>query len=85
LLEKTFARIRARLQSDVFQKLLGKSKILNREGRKEIAKNAKKNYECSGAFREDAGDSPQLVQREPLPCLLWFFFVSPVVPANLLI
>jgi hypothetical protein len=32
------------------QKLLYKSKVLNREARKEIAKDAKKTYECSGLF-----------------------------------
>src|ERR1700757_1803674 len=32
------------------QRLLYKSKVLNREARKEIAKDAKKTYECSGLF-----------------------------------
>src|ERR1700757_5431031 len=32
------------------QRLLYKSKVLNREARKEIAKDAKKTYECFGLF-----------------------------------
>jgi hypothetical protein len=44
----------------MFSETLGKSKILNREGRKEIAKDAKKNYECSGAFREESGGRQNL-------------------------
>src|SRR5579864_3393176 len=46
------------------QKLLYKSKVLNREKRKEIAKDAKKTYECSGLFSKTLEGGKILKRRE---------------------
>src|SRR5579864_8990022 len=46
------------------QKLLYKSKVLNREAREEIAKDAKKTYECSGLFSKTLEGGKILKRRE---------------------
>jgi hypothetical protein len=43
----------------MYSERLDKSKVLNREGRKEIAKDAKKN-DYSHVFREDSGERQNL-------------------------
>lgn len=47
------------------QKQLYQNKVLNREGRKEIAKDAKKTYECSGLFGKTLEGENLKTERTP--------------------